>query len=302
MSNKIVETWSKSERRKRSKKCANPKGFTMRQFCKNVKTRSSKGEKKNESTIHENILKRLLEISDVPLPVSQLDALVQALQGRKSLLITTSNRWEGEKELPKSSLLAQQVAKLTGATLIDAAALHIATCEGNVSSIRGNVCGVQDSMLKDKAKNPSGNHRCWASINDKDDELWKISKPLLEAEAVVFFASVRWGQTNSVYQRLIERLNWLENRWSTLEEDNIIKNIQAGIVLVGHNWNGGQVLDTQKQVLQFFGFNVPSELSFNWQWTNDTLDETAEGYEQEPQDFGTDFNLLPIERLLKKKP
>jgi len=274
----------------------------MRQFCKNVKTRSSKGEKKNESTIHENILKRLLEISDVPLPVSQLDALVQALQGRKSLLITTSNRWEGEKELPKSSLLAQQVAKLTGATLIDAAALHITTCEGNVSSIRGNVCGVQDSMLKDKAKNPSGNHRCWASINDKDDELWKISKPLLEAEAVVFFASVRWGQTNSVYQRLIERLNWLENRWSTLEEDNVIKNIQAGIVLVGHNWNGGQVLDTQKQVLQFFGFNVPSELSFNWQWTNDTLDETAEGYEQEPQDFGTDFNLLPIERLLKKKP
>jgi multimeric flavodoxin WrbA len=256
---------------------------------------------KTDVVIYENIFKKLLEASGTSVPTSQLDTLVQSLQGRKSLLITTSNRWEGEKELPKSSLLAQQVAKLTGATLINAAALNIATCEGNVSSIKGNVCGVQNSILKDKEKNPSGIHRCWASINNKDDELWKISKPLLEAEAVVFFASVRWGQTNSVYQRLIERLNWLENRWSTLEEDNVIKNIQAGIVLVGHNWNGGQVLDTQKQVLQFFGFDVPAELSFNWQWTNDILDETAEGYEQEPQDFGRDFNLLPIERLLKKK-
>jgi multimeric flavodoxin WrbA len=301
MSNKIAEVWSASERKKRSKNCANPKGFTMQQFCKNVKTRSAKGEKKNEAAIQENIFKRLLEFSDMTVPVAQLDELVEALQGRKSLLVTTSNRWKGEKELPKSSLLAQQIAKLTGATLIDAAALNIATCEGNVSSVRGNVCGVQDSMLKDEDKNPSGVHRCWASINNKEDELWKVSKPLLEAEAIVFFASVRWGQTNSVYQRLIERLNWLENRWSTLKEDNVLKNVQAGIVLVGHNWNGDQVLNTQKQVLKFFGFNVPAELSFNWQWTNDILDETAEGYEQEPQDFGSEFGLVPIERLLKKK-
>ena len=31
----IYEKWSASERSKRSKKCANPKGFTMKQFCKN---------------------------------------------------------------------------------------------------------------------------------------------------------------------------------------------------------------------------------------------------------------------------
>jgi len=31
----IYEKWSASERRKRAKKCANPKGFTMKQFCKN---------------------------------------------------------------------------------------------------------------------------------------------------------------------------------------------------------------------------------------------------------------------------
>ena len=45
----VSEDWSTSERNKRKKSCANPKGFTMKQFCKNQKSRSKKGEKKNES-------------------------------------------------------------------------------------------------------------------------------------------------------------------------------------------------------------------------------------------------------------
>jgi hypothetical protein len=44
----LDEKFSKSERAKRAKKCHNPKGFTMKQFCKNQKTRSKKGERKNE--------------------------------------------------------------------------------------------------------------------------------------------------------------------------------------------------------------------------------------------------------------
>ena len=48
MEDDLNEEWSKSERDKRKSKCSNPKGFTMKQFCKNQKTRSKKGEKKNE--------------------------------------------------------------------------------------------------------------------------------------------------------------------------------------------------------------------------------------------------------------
>ena len=43
----LQEEWSRSERNKRKSKCSNPKGFTMKQFCKNQRTRSKKGEKKN---------------------------------------------------------------------------------------------------------------------------------------------------------------------------------------------------------------------------------------------------------------
>ena len=44
----LEEKFSKEERKKRAKKCDNPKGFTMKQFCKNQKTRSKKGERTNE--------------------------------------------------------------------------------------------------------------------------------------------------------------------------------------------------------------------------------------------------------------
>lgn len=44
----LGEEWSKKERNKRKKNCSNPKGFTMKQFCKNQRTKSGKREKKNE--------------------------------------------------------------------------------------------------------------------------------------------------------------------------------------------------------------------------------------------------------------
>lgn len=54
----MKESWSKPERKKRAKGCASPRGFTMRQFCKNMRTRSKKGQKTNE--VIEAVLERLL--------------------------------------------------------------------------------------------------------------------------------------------------------------------------------------------------------------------------------------------------
>lgn len=217
-----------------------------------------------------------------------LQRLVTHLRGKKVLLLTTSTRWEGNKETPKSSQLAQLIQDELGDStceIIDVTKLHIYSCEGNVSTEKGNRCGLKEAILKDATKNPSGCHRCWASINNPDDELWKVSKPLIEADAVIFLGSVRWGSVNAIYQKLIERLNWLEDRWVTLGEDNILKGKLAGIVLTGHNWNVGTELEKQKQVFRFYGFEVPNEISFYWQWTSDINEESLEGYIQEPKDF-----------------
>jgi len=212
---------------------------------------------------------------------------------RKILFITTSNRWEDLSKLPKSTLLAKDIAKRLGkkAKLIDATKLEIFNCEGNVSDHDGNHCGPKHALLRDRVKNPSQCHRCWASINHPNDELWKISRELLKSDCVIFFSSVRWGQTNAIYQKLIERLTWLENRHSTLGEDNILRGIDAGLIILGQNWNGRVVLKTQRKVLGFFGFNTPKLLFLNWQYTKNYLDENPESYKNAFQKFLKDFGL-----------
>lgn len=216
---------------------------------------------------------------------------------KKVLFLTTSNRWEGDKELPKSTQLAYDIAKELeelelSVNVIETPKLKIFPCEGNISRMEGNNCGVKGSTLKDEKKNPSGYHRCWASINNKEDELWKVSKELFESDFVIFFISVRWGQTNSFYQKLIERLSWIENRMATLGEDNIVGNIETGCVVIGQNWNSKEVMETQKKVLEFYGFKVPNEISFNWQFTQDVLDETPESYKKAPEAFEDAFSML----------
>ena len=202
------------------------------------------------------------------------------------LLLTTSNRYrEHTWDIPKTTQFALRIRghlKREGrrVTLLDVAKLKIHTCEGNISGGRGNNCGVRQAKLGDHRKNPTGQHRCWASINNKDDQLYRVSRELFKSRTVVFFVSVRWGQTNSVYQRLFERLSWIENRVTSLGEAPIpqLKKLEAGIVLFGHNWNDEQVLKTQKQNFKWFGWKTPAALSFNWQYTRDAEDESPESY------------------------
>ena len=61
----LDEKFSKSERAKRKKKCDNPKGFTMKQFCKNQRSRSKKGERKNESVLREVTEDEMRVLEDV---------------------------------------------------------------------------------------------------------------------------------------------------------------------------------------------------------------------------------------------
>lgn len=226
----------------------------------------------------------------------QIEIFIEKLESKKKVLfLTTSNRWEKSDEIPKSTLLAREIKEKlepsTEVTILDIPKMKIFPCEGNISGLNGNNCGDKKSLLKDDEKNPTGYHRCWASFNHEDDELWKISKELFQSEAVVFFISVRWGQTNAFYQKIIERLSWIENIHETLGEENFVSNIEAGCVVIGQNWNAENVMETQKQVYEFFGFQVPDDLSLYWQYTQDTLDETPESYKDAPKKFSEEFQI-----------
>ena len=208
---------------------------------------------------------------------------------KKILLLTTSNRWEGEKELPKSSVIAHELAKqLKSVEIINVSKLKIFPCEGNVSNQKGNGCGVKAAILK--SNNPDKFIRCWAAINNPTDEMHKVANAIYDADIIVFFGSIRWGKMNAIYSQIIERLTWLENRHTTLGESNIIKDKECGVVAIGHNWNGDVAIKTEKEVLKFFGFKTPDVLSFNWQYTKDANDETQKGYKADFSKFMKDFN------------
>ncbi len=224
-----------------------------------------------------------------------LDKLTETVNHLKTknkvLLLSTSNRGkfieDKYNEVPKSLILAHIVKEALGdkAVLFDVSKMNIVVCEGNVSMKTGNACGLKTATLEDKDKNPTGYHRCWANLNSPEDELWKISKELFESDAVIFFGSNRWGVGNSIYQKLIERLDWIENRHTTLGEDNIVENIESGMIWLGHNWNMENTLATQKAVHEFYGFSINDALYWGWQFTSDSNDESKEGYKQDFIDF-----------------
>ena len=212
---------------------------------------------------------------------------------KKVLFLTTSNRWEGQNELPKSSIIAKELAsQLKSVEIINVSKLKIFPCEGNVSNHEGNGCGIKQALLKDDKKNPDKFIRCWATINNPTDEMHKVANAINNADIIIFFGSIRWGKMNAIYTQLIERLTWLENRHTTLGESNLLKDKEAGVIAVGHNWNGKESVKLEKEVLSFFGFKTPDVLSFNWQFLSDANDENQSGYKKEYKSFMKDFNFV----------
>jgi hypothetical protein len=196
-------------------------------------------------------------------------------------------------QLPKSSILARVIHNnLDNSTIIDVTKLKIYPCEGNVSRMDGNVCGIKEALLDDPEKNPSGYHRCWASVHNPDDELWKVSKELFESDCVVFFASVRWGAANMFYQKLIERLNWINNRFIPYGEENIIKDISSGFIIIGQHKYGDDITELQYNNHEYYGFNVNKELYWNWNAEDIEFDdETLQGYLDSYPEFFDEFKI-----------
>jgi multimeric flavodoxin WrbA len=227
---------------------------------------------------------------------------VKSDSGDRILLITTSNRWIGSGEIAKSTKLARLLGdRVPNSEVIDISKLKIYPCEGNVSREGGNRCGLKESLIKDSKKNPHKFIRCWASLNNPDDEMYIVANKIWESDIIIFFGSVRWGKMNTLYSNLLERLTWMEARHSSLGESNILKDKEAGIVVLGHNFNVGEVVKLEKKNLEFFGFKTPKEISFGRQWTGDSGDESLTGYKRDYKDFLGELGIFDkIDSTIKK--
>ena len=93
------------------------------------------------------------------------------------------------------------------------------------------------------------------------------------------------------YQNLIERLTWIENRHTTLGEKNVVEGIQSGMISVGQNFNGDAVIDLQKEIHRFYGFDINNKLYWNWQYTESVNDESQKSYKDAYGAFVKDFDI-----------
>ena len=122
--------------------------------------------------------------------------------------------------------------------------------------------------------------------------MWKISRELFESDCVVFFASVRWGAANMFYQKLIERLNWINNRYIPYGEKNIIKDISSGFIIVGQHQYGDDITKLQLNNHEYYGFKINDKLYWNWSAENiEYDDETLQGYIESYPEFFEDFKI-----------
>ncbi len=159
-------------------------------------------------------------------------------------------------------------------TLLDAAKLHVVQ---NLSCYAG---GGRNCANPD-----AGPYRCWAhknSVDDPDkyggeDEMPVIYDGIEDADVVLWATSVRWMSHSSLLQRLIERMNTLENRASVYGEANPLTGKLAGVIVAGQHYEGQKVAICLQEVFIRLGFTVPLDAQMVWQRTMDLNLEQGDG-------------------------
>ncbi len=159
-------------------------------------------------------------------------------------------------------------------TLLDAAKLHVVQ---NLSCYAG---GGRNCASPD-----AGPYRCWAHKNSVDDpakyggedEMPVIYDGIADADVVLWATSVRWMSHSSLLQRLIERMNTLENRASVYGEANPLAGKLAGVIVAGQHYEGQKVAICLQETFIRLGFTVPLDAQMVWQRTLDLNLEQGDG-------------------------
>lgn len=187
---------------------------------------------------------------------------------------TTTNLLENST----SAYVLERVLKIISerknkVNMIDAGRLHIVenlSCYAN----GGSHC----------ADPKAGKYRCWAtyeSIEDPEkhggiDEMPVIYDGIDESDIIIFSTSVRWMSHSALFQKIIERMNTLENRHSVYGEKNPLSGKKAGIIVVGQHYQSQKVAGSLSETMTLLGFQCSNSSIFSWQKSHNMNEEQAE--------------------------
>jgi multimeric flavodoxin WrbA len=96
-----------------------------------------------------------------------------------------------------------------------------------------------------------------------DDDWPDLVTKLKAADIVLFCTPIWWGGRSSLMQRVIERLDSLDEEYSATGR-SAIKGKVAGIVITGSEDGALSVMGSIMMVLSFMGFTLPPECTAYW--------------------------------------
>ncbi|RJQ29999.1 NADPH-dependent oxidoreductase [Candidatus Parcubacteria bacterium] len=96
-----------------------------------------------------------------------------------------------------------------------------------------------------------------------EDDWPDIVKKIKESNIVIFATPVWWGGRSSLMQRVIERLDALDEEYSSSGRSAIYNKV-AGIVITGSEDGALSTMGTIMMVLTWMGFTLPPECAAYW--------------------------------------
>lgn len=137
----------------------------------------------------------------------------------------------------------------TSEALLDEAMAHVAARGFEARTIRlrdlkFRACEGFDSKSAHACTWP-----CSITQMDPGDELDQVYEALVHwADAYILATPIRWGAASSLYFKMVERMNYIQNQ-ETVANRHLLKNKAAGFIITGGQDN---VQGTAGQMLGFF--------------------------------------------------
>ena len=97
----------------------------------------------------------------------------------------------------------------------------------------------------------------------KDDDWPEIVAKMKDADIVLFATPIWWGGRSSVMQRIIERMDALDEEYR-VDGRSALYNKVAGIVITGSEDGALSVMGSIMMVLTWMGFTLPPECAAYW--------------------------------------
>ena len=145
------------------------------------------------------------------------------------------------------------------------------------------------------------------SFKESDDDDWPgVVSKIKAADIVLFATPIWWGGRSSLMQRVIERLDALDEEYIASGRSALYNKV-AGVVITGSEDGALSTLGTIMMVLTFMGFTLPPECACYW--VGEVGQPTATDRERRLKNDASKHmaknlarNTLYYAQLLKEKP